>query len=136
MVKMTDIRGVLLEKSIKFMQKKQATPLEILGENFQNWIIVQSEIDGDFRFKTIIPGAYDDGGAWARPPHLHFKISKRRFNELTTQMYFPEQALNDKDLLLQQKTKKEQEAMIAKLDSRAPTGEKIYRYDIVLEKVK
>ena len=51
-------------------------------------------------------------------------------------MYFPEQALNDKDLLLQQKTKKEQEAMIAKLDSRAPTGEKIYRYDIVLEKVK
>ena len=51
-------------------------------------------------------------------------------------MYFPEQALNDKDLLLQQKTKKEQEAMIAKLDSRAPAGEKIYRYDIVLGKVK
>ena len=51
-------------------------------------------------------------------------------------MYFLEQALNDKDLLLQQKNQEEQEAMIAKLDSRAPTGEKIYRYDIVLGKVK
>ena len=74
MVNMTDIRGVLLEKSIKFMQKKQAIPLGIPGENFQNWIIVQSEIDGDFRFKTIIPRAYDVGGAWTRPSHLHFRL--------------------------------------------------------------
>ena len=55
--------------------------------------------------------------------------------ELTTQMYFPKEKLNEKDLLLRKKTKKEQQAMIAKLDGRAPTGEPIYRYDIVLERV-
>ena len=114
-----------------FDSSKQA-----LDDNFQGWAIIQSGINGDFRFKTIIPGAYDVGRGWTRPPHLHFKVSRRGFVELTTQMYFPEQELNEQDLLLQQKTKEEQQAMIAKLDSRAPTGEKIYRYDIVLEKVK
>lgn len=106
-----------------------------IDENFQGWAIVQSGVDGDFRFKTIIPGAYDVGGGWTRPPHLHFKVSQRGFMELTTQMYFPKEKLNEKDLLLRKKTKKEQQAMIAKLDSRAPSGERVYRYDIVLERV-
>lgn len=106
-----------------------------LDENFQGWAIIQSGKGGGFRFRTIVPGAYDVGQGWTRPPHLHFKVSKRGFIELTTQMYFSGQTLNDKDLLLKQKSSKEQQAMIASPMGVSETGEKIYQYDIVLAKV-
>jgi len=35
-----------------------------------------------------------------RPPHLHFEVTGK-INRLITQMYFPGEPLNDKDLLLQ-----------------------------------
>ena len=106
-----------------------------LDENFQGWAIIQSDDNGDFRFKTVIPGAYDAGQGWTRPPHLHFKVSKTGFLELTTQMYFAGESLNDEDYLLKRKSHKEQEAMMAKNTNQTVKGEKIYRYDIVLNTV-
>lgn len=84
-----------------------------LDPNFQGWAIVTSGTQGEFKFKTIMPGAYPAGRHWTRPPHIHFKISKPGFNDLTTQMYFPDHPLNEKDLLLQRKTTEEQKLMIA-----------------------
>jgi protocatechuate 3,4-dioxygenase beta subunit len=66
-----------------------------------------------------------------RPPHIHFKISKRGFSELTTQMYFPGQKLNDSDLLLMQKSDEEAARMIAR---RTEAVTETYAYEIVLEK--
>lgn len=37
-----------------------------------------------------------------RPPHIHFKVSRRGYHELTTQMYFAGHALNEKDAILQE----------------------------------
>ena len=60
-----------------------------LDANFQGWAIVPSSKDGRFRFKTVYPGAYPASDDWMRPPHIHFKVSKRGYVELVTQMYFP-----------------------------------------------
>ncbi len=103
-----------------------------IDKNFQGWAIVQSGKDGGFRFKTVLPGAYPVRTGWSRPPHIHFKVSKRGYVELTTQMYFPDQPLNQPDLLLQRKSKEEQKLMIAK---RSPDKPNTFYYRIIIEKV-
>ena len=60
-----------------------------------------------------MPGSYPAGLDWERPPHIHFKVMKRGFVELVTQMYFPGQPLNETDRLLQRRELAEQKLMIA-----------------------
>ncbi len=84
-----------------------------LDPDFQGWAIVQSGQQGGFGFKTIIPGAYPVSSAWTRPPHIHFKVSKTGYEEVTTQMYFPGHPLNEVDRLFQSKTPAEQKMMVA-----------------------
>jgi protocatechuate 3,4-dioxygenase beta subunit len=103
-----------------------------LDPNFQGWAIVQSERNGQFRFKTVFPGQYPAAVDWIRPPHIHFKISKPGFRELVTQMYFPGQPLNDVDLLLMQKSDAEARRMIAEQVEGNPER---FRYTPVLERV-
>lgn len=103
-----------------------------LDESFQGWAIVPSGSKGEFRFKTIRPGAYPASEGWSRPPHIHFKVSKRGYEELVTQMYFPESDLNQKDYLLQRKSEAEQKLMVAE---RIAGDRPSYRYQIVLAKL-
>jgi protocatechuate 3,4-dioxygenase beta subunit len=69
-----------------------------LDPNFQSWAEMLTDKDGGFRFKTIKPGSYpvDDSG-WIRPPHIHFRVSRRGYHELVTQMYFAGEPLNEPD---------------------------------------
>lgn len=101
-----------------------------LDPDFQGWALVPSGKEGGFRFKTVKPGPYAAGRKWTRPPHIHFKVGKRGYQEITTQMYFPGEALNDTDRLLQHHSPEEQALMIA---SRVE-GQDIptYNYVIVL----
>jgi protocatechuate 3,4-dioxygenase beta subunit len=103
-----------------------------LDPNFQGWAIVPSGMNGDFRFKTVCPGAYPVDEGWIRPPHIHFKISKRGYEELTTQMYFPGNELNEIDRLLQKKDELEQAAMVSTKSKEAP---ETYQFRIVIQKV-
>lgn len=100
--------------------------------NFQGWAVVPSGVTGDFKFKTIMPGAYPAARNWIRPPHIHFKISKAGYADLTTQMYFPGHELNAVDWLIQEKNAKEQQLMTATLIRTEP---KTYRYHIVLKQL-
>lgn len=103
-----------------------------LDQNFQGWAVIQTDDKGSFRFKTVMPGAYPASGTWIRPPHIHLKIFKPGYLPLTTQMYFPDQELNKKDLLLSRKSVIEQSAMVAR-----EIGQQgnliIYEYNIVLD---
>ncbi len=69
-------------------------------EHFQGWGKITSDEEGRYRIKTIVPGAYPVDEEWWRPPHLHFKVSKRGYHELITQMYFDGNALNEEDAIL------------------------------------
>lgn len=69
--------------------------------NFQGWGMVKTDAEGRYAFTTIKPGAYKVDESWKRPPHIHYKVSRRGFHEITTQMYFAGEALNETDRLLQ-----------------------------------
>ncbi len=72
-----------------------------LDPNFQGYGVQVTDAKGRFRFKTIKPSAYPTGaGDWFRPPHIHYYVTGRH-EALVTQMYFPNEALNAKDRLLQ-----------------------------------
>ncbi len=100
-----------------------------IDPNFQGWAIVPSGEEGGFRFKTVKPGVYPAAADWDRPPHIHFKVTKFGFQPLTTQMYFPGDPLNAKDILLQRKDPEEQAMMIAR-PSKDEDG--VFIYDIIL----
>ena len=100
-------------------------------QNFQGWAIVPSGTAGGFRFHTVMPGSYPAGPGWERPPHIHFKVMKRGFVELITQMYFPGHPLNETDRLLQRKTDAEQKLMIAEVLRERDSD---FHYRIVLER--
>jgi len=106
-----------------------------LDPNFQGWGQRLSGEDGGYSFQTIFPGIYPAAPDWKRPPHIHFKLTQRGFHRLTTQMYFPGQELNARDLLLQRLPPAEQTLLIAKAeDVQQLNGQAVARYifDIVL----
>ena len=73
----------------------------IHDEHFQYWGRAVTNKQGDYWFKTIVPGFYpiDLQAGIYRPSHLHFKILPQGFLPLVTQLYFrgeqiPNNALN------------------------------------------
>jgi len=52
--------------------------------------------DGTYRFKTIIPGRYLNGGTF-RPSHIHFRITAPGHHELVSQIYFKDDPFIDTD---------------------------------------
>lgn len=105
-----------------------------LDPNFQGFAEQRTDAQGRYRFMTIKPGAYPASPGWVRPPHIHFVVSHLR-QRLETQMYFPGEALNEKDFLLQD-LRSAKEAAIARL--QAPTKDfeadaLVAVWDIVLD---
>ncbi len=105
-----------------------------LDPNFQGYGVQVTDAKGQYRFKTIKPGAYPTGiEGWTRPPHIHFYVAGRN-EALVTQMYFPGEALNAQDRLLQSSTPN-QATLMAKVDTAAEgleTGSLVVTWDIVL----
>lgn len=52
-------------------------------EEFLYWGETLTNVDGEFEFRTYLPGAYN-----RRPAHIHYKIWHQRRHLLTSQMYF------------------------------------------------
>jgi protocatechuate 3,4-dioxygenase beta subunit len=73
-----------------------------LDPHFRYWGETYTDSNGEYIFKTIIPGAYPAAGDWTRPPHIHFKVTRLGYRELITQMYFKGDPLNDRDLIVEQ----------------------------------
>ena len=72
-----------------------------LDPNFKYWGETFTDANGEYSFRTIKPGAYPADEDWDRPPHIHFRVAKRGYVELITQMYFKGEPLNQDDLILQ-----------------------------------
>jgi protocatechuate 3,4-dioxygenase beta subunit len=92
-----------------------------LDPNFRYWGEADTDAEGAYLFKTIIPGAYPANASWDRPPHLHFRITKRGYWELVTQMYFEGHPLNGRDLILQELSTEEQSRVVVRFTA-APAG--------------
>ena len=70
-----------------------------LDPNFQGFARLIADARGGFRFRTVKPGGYPVSDTWARPPHIHIKVTPVYEPYLITQMYFAGDPLNDGDRL-------------------------------------
>jgi protocatechuate 3,4-dioxygenase beta subunit len=92
--------------------------------------------DGNYRFRTIVPGAYPADDTWMRPPHIHFKISKLGYMELITQMYFNgNDLLNSRDLILSRLSQEQQKEVIVEFKNRADAPHPVGTFNIKIEKL-
>lgn len=104
-----------------------------LDPNFQGSAVIKTDSEGRYRFKTIKPGEYPISPTEVRTPHIHFEIQGKT-NRLTTQMFFPDEPLNEKDTFLQNLFF-DKSSLIAKLlppTKEIPTGETLLGWDIIL----
>ena len=88
-----------------------------LDPNFQYWAQIKTAEDGSYGIKTIKPGKYPVMDDWVRPPHIHFKIARRGLRELTTQMYFANEPLNQIDRLYLEAPEYERNSIVVEFDN-------------------
>ena len=109
-----------------------------LDPNFTGVGRAMTDAGGNYRFITIVPGAYPWGNhhnAW-RPAHIHFSLFGRAFTQrLVTQMYFPGDPLQPIDPIFNSvPDPKARQRMVAEfdIDLTQPEWALGYRWDIVL----
>ncbi len=85
-----------------------------LDPNFQGYGVQITDAEGRYRFKTIKPGAYPGIFAGMRAPHIHFQVTGK-IDRIVTQVFFPNEPLNETDNILQNLKGWRREALIAKL---------------------
>ena len=71
-----------------------------IDPNFEGYAVLTTDSDGNYRFRSIKPGAYPEDSGALRAPHIHFDVLGRS-NRLVTQMYFAGEPLNDTDRIIQ-----------------------------------
>lgn len=99
-----------------------------LDPDFQGYALLRTDNEGRYRFTTIKPGAYPTPRGDMRAPHIHFEI-EGKIDRKVTQLFFPDEPLNDKDRHLN--SVRRPETLIAKVS--ASTGsELVARWDIVV----
>tara|TARA_R110002096_G_scaffold435921_1_gene664200 strand:- start:179 stop:1204 length:1026 start_codon:yes stop_codon:yes gene_type:complete len=110
--------------------------------NFQGWGQMKTNEKGEYGFKTIKPGKYMVDAAnddW-RTPHIHFKVARRGYHELITQLYFDEEIeLNKKDAFASKLSKVEKKQVIIKSQKGIQGIEidaSLLNFDITLKNVK
>jgi protocatechuate 3,4-dioxygenase beta subunit len=69
-----------------------------LDPNFQGFARLATDRDGQFKFRSVKPKDYDTP-IGRRTPHIHYSIDGNA-ERLVTQMYFPNEPLNDIDFVL------------------------------------
>lgn len=70
-----------------------------LDPNFDGVALLRTNDEGSYLIRTVKPGAYPDPGGGLRAPHIHFDVLANDCR-LVAQMYFPGEALNEKDMLI------------------------------------
>lgn len=109
--------------------------------NFKYWAEVFTDDQGEFLFKTIKPKAYPASDDWIRPAHLHFRVAKRAYQELVTQMYFKNDPYNADDFILQGLSQAERDSVVVDFlpveeESEYEKGASLGEFTITLNSVR
>jgi protocatechuate 3,4-dioxygenase alpha subunit len=101
-----------------------------LDENFKGLGRVLSGVDGSFRIATIKPGRVPGAGGALQAPHLAVTVFMRGLlKHLVTRVYFPDDAANADDPVLQRVPAERRATLIAK--KTAEPG--VLEWNIVLQ---
>lgn len=107
----------------------RANPAAI-DPNFQGFARLATDRDGQFKFRSIKPKDYDTP-IGRRTPHIHFSIDGHS-ERLVTQMYFPDEPLNEADFLLKNAQTK-QSVIAEKIDRLSGDPQALaFRWTVVL----
>jgi protocatechuate 3,4-dioxygenase beta subunit len=104
--------------------------------NFKGWGRMLTDAEGRYRFRSVLPGAYPNPGYdhWMRPPHIHFSIfAAGVMQRLITQLYFPDEPLNDIDPILNGVLDLQARASLIARRAGEADGVAAYTFDIVLK---
>lgn len=136
------VRGAKIEIWQANTHGRYAHPTDInpapLDPNFQGYGEQITDAGGRYRFKTIKPGAYPINPvnpSNIRPPHIHFDVLGTK-DRLVTQMYFPDEPLNEKDLLFRELGSSKDAAIgkVLPLTKELEPDSLLINWDIILEK--
>lgn len=103
----------------KYNHPGDPNPAE-LDPDFQYWGRTVTNQKGEYEFFTIKPGHYPATNTWVRPAHIHMKVHRRGYNELTTQMYFKGDKYNARDRILQSLSPAERASVIVDFSKKDP----------------
>lgn len=103
-----------------------------LDPNFQYWGRCLTNEKGEYQFKTIRPGHYPATSTWMRPAHIHFKVHRRGYEELTSQLYFEDDRFNANDRILQSLKPNDRKNVIVDFKS-SDGGPKVGQFDITIK---
>lgn len=108
-----------------------------LDPYFQGWGEVRTDAEAGFGFRTIKPAAYPVDPAnpveW-RTPHIHFRVSRRGYHEIVTQMYFAGEARNEEDLILNDLPEADRGGVIISPQDN-DAGIPVFTFNLTLKKV-
>ena len=94
---------------------------------FYGYMRLLSNERGEYSFNTILPGSYRVSKDLIRTPHIHFKITNNK-KQLTTQMYFKGNKMNNKDFLF--RNTNNNSALEASIDKSL--SKLTYKFDIII----
>jgi protocatechuate 3,4-dioxygenase beta subunit len=100
-----------------------------LDPGFQGYALLRTDNDGWYRLTTIKPGPYPTARGDMRAPHIHFEIQGRTDRKVT-QLFFPNERLNDQDRHLN--SVRRPETLIANVSASSSGSVVVARWDIVL----
>jgi protocatechuate 3,4-dioxygenase beta subunit len=104
-----------------------------IDPNFLGVVSFNVGADGSYRLRTVKPGAYPEPSGTLRTPHVHFDAVNLDYR-LITQMYFPGEALNGKDLLLSTLAARHRDPAlsICKPAATSEPGVQAFTFDLVM----
>ena len=106
-----------------------------LDPGFQSQARLVTDADGEYRFLSIMPGAYPATSSWWRPPHIHYRLSLGDSEQLTTQLYFAGQELNADDRILAAVAEDERQRVVVDFSATRADGIARGRFDLVLASI-
>jgi len=136
------VKGARIEVWQANTHGRYAHPTDInpapLDPNFQGYGVQVTDAEGRYRFKTIKPGAYPINPVNptnVRPPHIHFDVLGTK-DRLVTQMYFPDEPLNEKDIIFKDLGSAKDAALgkLLPLNKEFEPDSLLINWDIILEK--
>jgi protocatechuate 3,4-dioxygenase alpha subunit len=101
----------------------------LLDPNFIGFGRCATDVDGVYRFRTVLPGRVPGPGNTLQAPHIALSVFGRGLlKRLSTRLYFADAEGNDVDPVLAAVPKARRETLIAR-----KTGESTWWLDIVLQ---
>ena len=105
-----------------------------LDPNFQGSALLTTGADGTWRVTTVLPGAYPiPGSGMSRTRHIHF-TARSQYGLISTQMYFPGEPLNQRDILLGQMDAGAGALLTSTAAGKRADGIARYTWDVVLDR--